>query len=309
MDAAGGGTGEELNYDPGEGIDMSGFGSRIQMWNVCDTSRARVARVLINKINPLTACINNNWHGPTGRWYNGAACDYYGKYGLAAIRKWETNAFRNQGIFRLMMGVQGDLKSFMEASYRTPDAYNPSRYEVLPQQLAGYGSPVDQLNAQGYQTAFDIGRTMEGTDPTSANIVNENASSGLSGVSYMFGGGLAGYFQEPGRVNGLWTHASMPEGSLMKFQFAELHPVFAVPPLRMRWEGYLDNMLDESALCTFANAKQAANKKVGLLSVYRSEKLPYTGGEGRDGLGLFDRSISFGQGVRSLNIFELKQLV
>ena len=95
----------------------------------------------------------------------------------------------------------------------------------------------------------------------------------------------------------------------MKFQFGELHPAFAVPPLRMRWEGYLDNMLDESALSTFANAKQAANKKIGLLSVYRSNKLPYNGGEGRDGVGEVGREISFGQGVRSLNIFELKQLV
>ena len=277
------------------------------MWNVCDTSRVRVARVLINKINTLTATINNNWHGPTGRWFNGAACDYYGKYGLYALSQWDTNTFRNQGIFRMMFGHSGDLKSFVQAAY----VGNTGGYSVMPQSV-DYGDPVDQLNAQGYQTAYDIGVTLSGppaTDPTSANIVNENASEGLSGISYMFGGGLAGYFQEPGRVNGLWTHATAREGSQMKFQYAQLHPAYAVPPLRMRWEGYLNNIFDESALSLFANAKHAANKKIGLLSVYRSNKLPRDGGEGRDGLNLNGREISFGAGVRSLNIFELRQLL
>ena len=307
MDAAKGPLGEELNYDVGQGIPFTSFGSRIHMWNVCDTSRIRVARVLVNKTDPLTACWNNNWHGPTGRWYNGATCDYYGKYGLYSLNQWEVRAFRNQGIFRLMMGVRGDLKSFTESSYNAQSA--GGGHTPLPQQVTGFGSPVDQLNAQGYQTAFDIGTTMEGTDITSATVVNENASKGLSGVSYMFGGGLAGYYREPGKVNGIWTHASIREGALMKFQFGELHPAFAVPPLGMRWEGYLDNMLDESALSTFANAKHAGNKKISLISVYRSNKLPYDGGEGRDGIGQVGSEISFGQGVRSLNIFELKQLV
>jgi len=305
MGAAVDGTGTPLDYTSGGDFTFSGFGSRIHTWNICDTSRIRMAGVLINKVDPLTSCWNNDWHGPTGRWYNGAACDYYGKYGLYSENKWEGHSFRNQGIFRLMVGVQGDLKSLVESYYL--GAGTGSR--PLPQQATGLGSPVDQLNAQGYQTAFDIGTTLPGTDPTSANIVNENSSGALSGISHMFGGGLAGYFQEPGKVNGLWTHASIRDGGNMKFQYGELHPAFAVPPLGMRWEGYLDNMLDESALGTFANAKHAGNKKISLVSVYRSNKLPYDGGEGRDGIGEFDREISFGQGLRSLNIFELNQLV
>ena len=305
MGAASDDEGTQLNLGDDSTIEFSGFGSKIHMWNVCDTSRIRASVVSINKNDPLTECVNNNWHGPTGRWYNGAACDYYGKYGLYAFNQWTENTFRNQGIFRIMMGVQGDLKSFSEHYYLAAEKGS----SAITPQLDNGGSPVDQLNAQGYQTAFDIGQTLPGTDITSANVVDENASSALSGISYMFGGGLAGYYRQPGRINGIWTAATIKEGAHMKFQFGQLHPAFAVPPLRMRWEGYLDNMFDETALCTWANAKHAANKKVGLLSVYKSNKLPYRGGEGRDGMSLAGREISFGEGVRSLNIFELKQLV
>ena len=64
------------------------------------------------------------------------------------------------------------------------------------------------------------------------------------------------------------------------------------------------NWVDESAANVFANTKHAANKKVNLLSIYRSTT--GVGGEGRDTVG---GSPTYGVGVRSLNMFDLDRLV
>ena len=139
--------------------------------------------------------------------------------------------------------------------------------------------------------------------------MDENQASGLSGVTYMFGQGLAGYFREPGKVNGIVTHAAMKEGFGMQWDMGQLHPQIPIPPLNMIWEGYLDNVIDQSSASLFANARNGANKKISLLSISVPEVLPFTGGEGRDVSNPIGEPLSFGLGVRSLNIFELNQLV
>ena len=301
--------GATIDFGIGGDIEFSGFGTRIHIWNLCDTSRIRCTNVLLNGSDPLTASVNNNWHGPTGRWITGAALDYYGKFGLYAWDQWSTNTFRNTGIFRLMVGGRGALKSMYELAYATPTDSNPDAFSAIPAQVLGGGSPADQLNAQGYQTIFDIGQSLDDSDITHAKIIGENDSSSLSGVSYLFGGGLPGYFQRPGKINGVWTHAGMKEGIGMKFDLGQLHPQLPVAPLNMAWEGYLDNQFDKSAASLFANARHGANKKVNLLSIVIPEILALTGGEGRDTQTPGLEGLSFGLGVRSLNTFELTQLV
>jgi len=263
--------------------------------------------------------VNNLWHGPTGRWYNGAACDYYGKYGLYAWNQFSSNDFYNYGIFRLMVGGRGNLKALSDVEY----SYNGLSGIKQDKQLSAGGSMIDQINAQGYQGPTDLATYLPGSDMRHASWVRENTAiiwqptylgfkqlnySGFEkGYEFQFGKGLAGYWQKPGKINGLWTHAAMVEGLGMVWDVGQLHPVQPVPPLNMKWEGYLDNYLDESAVNLFANGKHASNKKVGLCSLIKSITPFDSGGEGRDGYE-WD-ALSFGPGVRSLNIFELGQLV
>jgi hypothetical protein len=81
-------------------------------------------------------------------------------------------------------------------------------------------------------------------------------------------------------------------------------PLVAVPLLNSDWQGYMRNYIDESAANVFANARHAANDKVGLVSVYKSSTNSLLGGEGRDG-----SDVTFGKGVRSLNLFDLDRLL
>jgi len=297
--------GDGLLYDASN-INYECFGTKIHIWNVCDSSRLRATNILINGGDPETACVNSNWHGPTGRWWNGATCDYYGKYGLYAINQYTTNNFYNYGIYRLMVGGRGILKSLFEHEYREDGATR-----AIAQQETGGGAGIDQLNAQGYQTVFDITDSLAGTDITSSVVVKENSCIGNRGLEFVFGGGHAGTFQMPGKINPLWTHAAMVEGAGMLWDQGQLHPQMPTPPLHMAWNGYHNNYLDESAASLFANAKHGANKKVGLCSIYKSLTPPTSGGEGRDGLYNLGAvpAYTFGLGVRSLNIFELTHLV
>jgi len=301
------------------GEDYSGYGSKIHIWNVCDTSKLKVTNITINKQDSETACVNGNWHGPTGRWYNAAACDYYGKFGLYAQDAFSPNNFYNYGVFRLMVGGRGTLKSLydVEYSYEGVSAIN------IEKQLSAGGNASDQINAQGYQSPTDLARTLPAADMRYAFVVPEGGAyvwqqqylgyRGLqtwtSGLELQFGKGLAGWYQEPGVVNGLWTHAHIEQGAGMMWDMGQLHPEFAVPPLHMKWDSYLDNYLDETACNLFANSKHGANKKIGLCSIYKSYTPPLTGGEGRDGPLINSNPLTFGFGVRSLNIFDLSQLV
>lgn len=304
-----GGIGSVFGYDnegdplTADDFALSSFGSRIHIWNISNDSRLRVFRTLLNGNDTRTESVNNNWHGPTGRWWNGAACDYYGKYGFATENRLRTSQFDNYGPFRLMVGGDGDLKALEESAY----GLSSSDVYVLTQisSLEG-GSPYDQVNAQGYQMPADYAFSL--SDITFSQAVGEFdfVRSIYHFVSALpaFGRGLVGFFEGPGKHNGFITHARMTEARSLKWYDGELHPGFAIPPLRCDWEGYFNNRLDESAVSLFANAKHAASKKVNLLSIHKSTDTD--GGISRD----TDTDLtSFGVGVRSLNIFELNQLV
>ena len=86
-----------------------------------------------------------------------------------------------------------------------------------------------------------------------------------------------------------------------------------IPAEHMNWQGYLLNWIDESAVDVFANARHAANKKVNLVSIYRSVT-DISGGEGRDTPSTDEtypvqNYLTYGPGVRSLNMFSLDRLV
>ena len=290
---------QEENFDTND-IDFSCVGSRVHLWNIADTSRLHASNLLINRLAPETACVGSTWHGPTGRWHNGAACDYYGKYGFAAstfetcsITAGSVDGFYNLGIFRIVGSNRGYLKSYTEVAY---DGY------PIRSQYFGGGSPLDQCGGQGYQTMFDTAIDTFGIEDVSRHVGLEYGST--SGTEPVFGRGLAGLPYEPGKMNGLITHAPMTEGAGMLWDLGQLHPHMPVPPLHLGWQGYMRNWVDESAANVFANTKHATNKKVNLVSIYRSTTS--LGGEGRDTLG---GNPTYGVGVRSLNMFDLDRLV
>ena len=287
-----------------EGVDytFSCVGSRIHMWNIADTSRMHAANLLLNGNNPQTECINNSFHGPTGRWANGAACDYYGKLGFAASALTEkslgsqVDGFYNLGVFRVIGSHRGYLKTYSEVDYQG---------RANNSQMTLGGSPMDQVNSQGYQTMFDLAINTPGAEDTLSYHAGLEPGS-VSGAEPVFGRGLAGERGEPGKINGVMTHARMIEGIGMKWDEGELHPIFPFPPLHLGWQGYIRNWLDESAANVFANARHGASKKVNLLSIYRSSTSSDIGGEGRD---TSTGNPTFGVGVRSLNMFDLNRLV
>jgi hypothetical protein len=293
------------NYNTEGVIEFSCVGSQIHMWNIADTSRLHAANLLINGIDPKTECVNNLFHGPTGRWYNGAACDYYGKYGFvtSALDDAEidptsktADGFRNLGIFRVVGSHRSWLKLYTEIDYNGLG---------IVSQFFGGGSPLDQINSQGYQTMFDAVMYSNGAEDIIAHHLG--LEPGLTeDAEPVFGRGLAGLPSEPGRMNGVITHAMMQEGVGMLWDSGQLHPAFPIPPLHVGWQGYMRNWLDESAANVFANARHAANKKVNLLSIYKSSTNADIGGEGRDKT---TGNPTYGVGVRSLNVFDLNRLV
>lgn len=290
------------NYPIGQVSSLSAWGSRIHMWNIADTSRIHASNLLINKLNPATACTNNIFHGPTGRWLNGAACDYYGKFGFAASSISSTVAgaadgFYNLGIFRIVGSHRGYLKRYTQIDWRGTLQYLA---------WSGGGDPIDQINSQGYQTMYDIAIDSSGARDTVSYHVG--LEPGLTKYAEpIFGRGLPGLPGAPGKMNGVITHARMHEGSGMLWDAGQLHPVFPVPPLHVDWQGYIRNWLDESAASVFANARHGANKKVNLVSIYRSTT-SIAGGEGRDKVAN-NAYATFGWGVRSLNLFDLNKLL
>ena len=85
-------------------------------------------------------------------------------------------------------------------------------------------------------------------------------------------------------------------------------PAMPIPPLHMDWQGYLRNWLDYTAANVFQNAKHLAKDKVNGLSIYRSHRGSMSGGEGREA-GDGSENISYGKGVRSLNLFDFERLM
>ena len=298
------GTGDTIQseYNTNGSIEFSCIGTQIHLWNIADTSRIHASNLLINGVNPTTTCINNAFHGPTGRWFNGAACDYYGRFGFAASAMNlsaipnSVNGFYNLGVFRIVGSHKGYLKTYSEVDY--------DGYSVFSQMLGG-GSPMDQVNSQGYQTMFDAAINTLGAEDTLAYHVGLEPG-GTPNTEPVFGRGLAGKPYHPGKINGVVTHARMTEGMGMLWDAGQLHPSYPIPPLHLGWQGYLRNWVDESAANVFANARHGASKKVNLLSIYRSSTDATVGGEGRDQA---TGNPTFGLGVRSLNMFDLNRLV
>jgi hypothetical protein len=206
------------------------------------------------------------------------------------------DGYRNLGIFRLVGSHRGFLKTYSEVDYGGIGIFS---------QTFGGGSPLDQINCQGYQTMFDAAiYTFGAEDEVSYHLGLEPGLT--SGTEPVFGRGLAGIPGQPGKMNGVITHAMMTEGIGMLWDAGQLHPSFPVPPLHLDWQGYIRNWVDESAASVFSNARHGANKKVNLLSIYRGTTAASQGGEGRD---MTTGSPTFGVGVRSLNMFDLDRLV
>ena len=280
----------------GINYDTRCWGTRIHIWNIADDSRLHVSNVLLNGSKPETESVNNNWHGPTGRYTNGVAADYYGYNGWAASSaKYGGNDFYNQGVFRIMGSVRGFTKLYHE--------YDTSgRWMVY--QPSGGGSPLDQINAQGYLTTYD--------NVSALAEVDISKHAGLEGVSGIYesawGRGMPGTSGVPGRIQQDNYVAGTANNFLQVFR--TLHPAIPFVPLHMGWQGYLRNWVDESAVGLFANAKHGANKKVNLLSIYRSVT-ELNGGEGRDGATdpTYVDYLTYGPGVRSLNLFSLDRLL
>lgn len=296
-------SGLDDNYNVDGDIEFSCVGSRIQLWNIADTSRIHAANILINGNDPATECVANAFHGPTGRWQNGAACDYYGKNGLAAaifagygLELPSVDGFHNLGVFRIVGSHRGYLKTYSEVDYGG---------FPIQSQLVGGGSPLDQINCQGYMTMFDTAINTPGAEDTVTSHVGLEPGQ-VADTEPVFGRGLAGVPGGYGKLNGAVSHARMAEGAGMLWDEGQLHPIFPLPPLHLDWQGYIRNWLDESAASVFANARHGANKKVNLLSIYRSSTSADIGGEGRD---TTTGNPTFGVGVRSLNMFDLNRLV
>ena len=324
-------------------FQASSFGTRLHIWNIADTSRIKAQDVLINGNNPYSECVSKGYHGPSGKWGNGVALDYFGEFGAAQryamytpgnpANNGEVGAagFQNYGIFRLMLGHRGDVKTFYGVS---SDLWQNS---VTPTSGShqytfgadGEGWALDQINSQGYMSFFGQGNSLPGALSNGAqgrryftqiNPATQDRFS-TSGADYVFGFGLpAGTMGVASYVNpdiNYYTPASFNPGSASGMDInpyilntesgltnMTASPAFAIPPLHGDWQGYMRNFVDESGACLFQNAKHLATRQIGGISIYRSTVS--TGGEGRDGS---TTAVDFSPGVRSLNIFDLDSLV
>ena len=321
------------------------FGSRLHMFNIADTSRIKAQDLLVNGNNPLTECASQNYHGPNGKWGNAVALDNFGAYGAGSKYATYTPAqpaavqgYQNWGIFRLLLGHRGDLKTYYGVSsdmwgnkQNTPGgaAMMASGGHQYTFGNTREGWALDQINAQGYQSFFGQGNALPGALANGAQgrryftQMNRAAQDrwSTSGADYVQGWGMpAGNAGKPSYYNpdlNYYTPASFSphqasgqgynpyvQGTTVGLTNTTAAPAFSVPPLHGDWQGYMRNFLDETASCVFQNAKHLACRQIGGVSIFRSNTT--TGGEGRDGL---VANVDFSPGVRSLNIFDLDALV
>ena len=305
-------------------------GGQIQIWNIADTSRIHAANILANGMDPMTWSLSgqpgnpnppSNCHGPMGKWRNGVALDYYGLGGRRTTYGGCGPVFANTGVFRLMMSTRGDLKSFYDVSTLSGTSTGANGWRDTA--LSG-GSPVDQVNGQGYphwtQNVRVLGpsdstRRITGTDSDFPNGLYQ-----LSSCLRVFGWGMpsmnpsAGVGTMQPRLGGFsaYNATSGLEGKdYSGWIYTTAEPATPLPPLGMDSLGFMRNWLDESAAGMWQNAKHMAEDKVNGVSIYRSHMGGLTGGEGRDCDAVFDNggACSYGVGVRSLNIFDLERLV
>lgn len=300
-------------------------GSQIHMWNIADTSRIVASNLKINNVDGSSA----GYYGPAGSWgvgaaynYNLGALDYYGPAGAYMDAYGVTASASNFGPFRLLLSVNSDLMSYFEgstsaiagqASYDETVSYG----HVTTGPRGRGGTPIAQVNAQGYAAPGLFAQPITGSDNTRRHQKLDGAVTNFTMLTSEISQPIFGarYLDLSGSTNGQKYLANpmmskydsyVPNGAthtLTESVFTA--PNFPLPPLHMDWQGYLRNFLDESASDVFANSKHAASKMIKLCSIYRSHTDPLLGGEGRDGEGEY----TFGKGCRSLNLFDLDKLI
>ena len=254
-------------------------GSRILIWNLADTSKIHAANLLVSGVSPALAGggTGANYHGPAGRWFNDVGLDYYGADGAAGFSAVDVTlaSYENNGPFRLMFGTRGAVKNYFDLSADVGISVGTVS--------ATGGTPIDQVNGQGYMLQVSSVSSLPNSDPTyTLQFENEGVGAAVFGA-------YKGTSSIPENYIG-----SMGNG------------LVSVPVLHGEWQGYMRNYIDESAANTFANAKHAANERVGFVSIYNSTTNPSEGGEGRDS---YDLNYTYGQGVRSLNLFDLDRMI
>ena len=275
-------------YNPG--LNQRYGGSQLFLWNLADTSRIKAQNLLVSSVTPSAiggrvttlegGAPVSGYHGPAGNWWNGVELDYYGANGIASsgARNLTRLAYNNNGPFRLVMGTRGDVKSYFDLSGNAPTV----RAAGLGSLSSTGGSPIDQIIGQGYMAPVSgVSAISTITSPDSYYMTYDP-----SGYGHKVFGGLDGGIQS---------------------RSLGVDPVVAVPVRDSDWQGYMRNFFDQSAADTFANVRHAANDKVGFASIYNSSTQSENAegiGEGRDG-----DNVTFGKGVRSLNLFDLDDLV
>lgn len=303
------------------------MGGQLQIWNIADTSRIHASNILANGMDPMTWSLSSvpggasNCHGPMGKWRNGVALDYYGLGGRRTTYGGCGAVFANTGVFRLMMSTRGDLKSFYDVSTLSGTSTGAQGWRDTA--LSG-GSPVDQVNGQGYPHwtqnvrvlgAADNIRRLTGTDSDFPGGIYQ-----LSSCLRVFGWGMpsmnpsAGVGTMQPRLGGFSAYnavSGLDGKDYSGWIYTTAEPATPLPPLGMDSLGYMRNWFDESAAGMWQNAKHMAEDKVNGVSIYRSHMGGLTGGEGRDCDAEFDGggACSYGVGVRSLNLFDLERLV
>ena len=313
---------------PSTGLDANPdcMGSPIHIWNLADTSRIHASNLLINGLDPETASLGDttaganaqNFHGPGGKWWNGVSLDYFGAGGRRTTYGAIGNQFANCGIFRLMLSTRGDLKGMYDVSTLSSMSTGPNGWQDTV--LSG-GSFVDQINGAGY-THFTQNTRMLGTaDPRSITNTDSDMPGGvyqLSSCLRVFGWGHPSRVPNSGaammgaRIAGFSAVQALSSNTTSDdaYIYTNAAPAVPMPPLHMDWQGYLRNWLDWTAANVFQNAKHLAEDKVNGVSIYRSHRSSLGGGEGREaGTGGAAGQVSYGKGVRSLNLFDFERLM
>ena len=220
-----------------------------------------------------------------------------------------------------MLSHRGDVKNYYGLSAMN-SVHGTGTYNFG---YAGSGVFIDQANAQGYQFFTAQAKPFNTADGLATqwsrpSQLSEGSLQGLyqtSGADTIFGfglpspaSGIASFIQPP--IAAYYARDYTDTGTFDVtgalttniVNIVQATPNFAIPPVHMDWQGYLRNWLDDSASNIFANAKHLAMKQVNGVSIFHS----YTGlgGEGRgdDALGA-----TYGYGVRSLNLFDLDNLL
>ena len=294
--------------------DIICLGSRIHIWNIADTSRIHAANCLINGSDPMTASLGiTNYHGPTGKWWNGVSLDYYGLGGRRSTYGALGAGYFNCGIYRLMMSTRGDLKGFYDVS--SLSGTNSGSHGWHDTAASG-GSFVDQVNGQGYTHWTQNVRFLGNADQRRITGTDSDYPQGIyqtSSCMRVFGWGMPSNLPDRGvatmqpRLGGFSAYNAVsgnngnPDKSWI---YTTAEPATPLPAIGMDSLGFMRNWLDDTGANLFQNAKHLAEDKVNGVSIYRSHR--GAGGEGRDSD--TDKQ-SFGVGVRSLNLFDLDRLV